>query len=261
MISPGHVLLTGASAGIGEALARAYAAQGLKLTLVARREDKLLQLAAQIKETHPGAEAEVIAADLSDPQRVDALVDEAEARSGPVDHLVNNAGMQVVDYGYAIDPDEGERLLKLNLLTPLRLIRRCLPGMRDRGTGSVVNISSVAAFASPAGMAWYSASKAGLAAASETLHGELRGSGVHVVTVYPGPVHTALGDLGTERLEETFGQKVQVWGQPEVLAELVLKAIKKKNNRVVYPSTYGPLRHTPGIVRWALDRFSPGVKS
>jgi short-subunit dehydrogenase len=254
MISPGHVLLTGASAGIGEALAHAFAREGLRLTLVARRKDRLEALASAV------GGAEVIEADLSDPSVVDGLVEEAEARSGAIDHLVNNAGSQIVSYGWDIDPDEGERMLRLNLLTPLRLIRRCVPGMRARGQGSLVNISSVAGFASPSGMAWYAASKSGLAAASETLVGELRGSGVHVLTVYPGPVRTELGAYGESRIQDDWRQKMQQWGEPDALADEVLHALKKRRHRLVYPKSYAPLRHTPGVVGWALQRLSPPLK-
>jgi short-subunit dehydrogenase len=254
MISPGHVLLTGASAGIGEALAHAYAREGLKLTLVARRRDRLEALASKVGGAH------VVEADLSDPGEVGRVVDEAEAALGPVEHLVNNAGMQIVDYGHDIDPEEGERMLRLNLLTPLRLIRRCLPGMRARGRGSLVNISSVAGFAPPSGMAWYAASKSGLAAASETLAGELRGSGVHVLTVYPGPVRTEMGAYGESRLKEGWRQRMQQWGEADELADEVLHALKKKRHRLVYPKGYAPLRHTPGVVGWALKRLSPPLK-
>lgn len=254
MIHPGHVLVTGASAGIGEAIARSFSKEGLVLTLVARRAEKLQALAEEL------GSAEVIACDLSDPKAAEAMVDEAEARSGPVDHLINNAGVQIVDYGWDMDPDEGERMVQLNYLTPLRLIRRCLPGMRERGQGSIVNVSSVAAFAPLAGMAWYGGSKAGLAMTSETLHGELRGSGVHVVTVYPGPVRTQLGAYGSSRIEETIGTRAQVWGEASELGDRVVSAVKKKKGRLVYPQAYAPLRHTPGVVGWALGRFSPALR-
>lgn len=255
MISPGHLLLTGASAGIGEALARTFAGQGLRLTLVARRKPLLEQLAAELGGAH------VIEADLSDPSVVDDVVADAEQAQGPIDHLINNAGQQIVDYGWAIDPDAGERMLRLNLFTPLRFSRRCLPGMRERGLGTIVNVSSVAAYAPPSGMAWYAASKAGLAVASETLIGELRGSGVHMVVVYPGPVRTEMGAYGTSRLQPSLGQKVQRWGEPQGLADAVLEAVKKKKHRVIYPATYGPLRHVPGVVGWALQRFSPALRA
>lgn len=254
-ISPGHVLITGASSGIGEATARAFAGQGLKLTLVARRRDRLEALADELGDAH------VLEADLSVPSRAAEVVAEAEKAHGPIDHLVNNAGRQIVDYGHEIDPDQGEAMMALNLLTPLRLIRACTPGMKARGQGSVVNISSVAAFAAPLGMAWYASSKAGLAAASETLHGELKTSGVHVVTVYPGPVRTDMGAYGQERVEGGWAMKLQQWGTPERLGELIVEAVKRRRARVVYPKSYGPVRHVPGPVRWALDRLSPSLRS
>lgn len=254
MISPGHVLITGASSGIGEALAHVFADEGFLLTLVARRRARLEALA----ELCGGAQ--VIEADLSDSAQVTSMIDRAEAQSGPIDHLVNNAGAQIVDYGWDIDPEQAERMMRLNLLTPLQLMRRCVPSMRNRGQGTVVNIASVAAFAPPGGMAWYAASKAGLATASETLAGELRGSGVHVLTVYPGPVRTDMGAYGESRLQEDWRQKMQQWGEPDVLASEVMRALKARRHRLVYPRSYAPLRHAPGITGWALQRLSPPLK-
>jgi short-subunit dehydrogenase len=108
-------------------------------------------------------------------------------------------------------------------------------------------------------MVYYNAAKAGLAAASESLRGELRGSGVHVVTVYPGPVETPMGRAGYAALEPTPGAKAAPSGTPEVLARLVRRAVERRKARVIYPWIYTIVRHLPGISRFALDRFSPKV--
>lgn len=253
-MKPGHALITGASSGIGEALARALAAGGHRVTLAARRKGRLEALAREIGAAH------VVEVDLTDPGEVPDLVASAEAAFGPIDLLVNNAGQQIVDYTWEIDPDAGEAMVRLNLLTPLRLIRTVLPSMRERGAGRIVNISSVAGYAAPLGMAWYAASKAGLATASETLAGELRGSGVHVLTVYPGPVRTEMGTYGEERIESDFTTRIQPWGTPEELADLILKSLRRRRLRLVYPSTYSAVRHFPGPARWVIDRFAPRLR-
>src|SRR5579872_2045382 len=180
-----HVAITGASSGIGEAIAREYARAGADLTLVARRRDLLDKLASET-----GARCHVVAKDLSDPATAADWLDEAEAKLGPIDVLVNNAGMEYLSHADELDVETGDRLLRLNLLSPLRITRALLPRLVARKKGTIVDVASVAALAAGPGFTWYGASKAGLAMASEALRAEVKPSGVHVLTVYPGPVHS-----------------------------------------------------------------------
>ena len=153
-----HVVITGASSGIGEALAREMARAGAHLTLVARRRDRLEQLAREC-----GTRAHVIERDLSDLEGAASWLSEAVAALGPIDILVNNAGVESIGPTVGIDPRDARRVLALNLEAPLLLSSAVLPGMQARG-GVIVNVASVAALAPPPQFAWYAASKGGLAA-------------------------------------------------------------------------------------------------
>jgi len=247
-----HVVITGASSGIGEALAREFSGAGASLTLVARRRDLLDQLAAGLS-----SKTRVVVADLADPERATEWLEEAEAALGPVDVLINNAGVQIVGPTIAGDPAEGERLLRLNVHTPLRLTRAVLPGMLSRKRGTIVDIASLAALAPTPGMLYYNASKAALAAASESLRGELRGSGVHVVTVYPGPVDTPMARTAYSKFVSTVALRLTPQGTTDVLARLVRKAVEKRRDRIIYPRSYTLARMFPGMSRWLVDRTVP----
>jgi short-subunit dehydrogenase len=247
-----HIVVTGASSGIGEALARELGRDAShKLTLIARRGERLERIASEIR-----AETHVIARDLAmDP---DGWIEEAEAAHGPIDVLVNNAGIHVVAKTADVDIREGEASIALNLTAPLRMIVRVLPSMIRRRRGHIVNVASMAAIAPTPNLTYYNASKAGLAAASEALRGELRGTGVSVTTVYPGIIpETDMARAGLARFESSFLLRLQPTGTAAELARLVGKAIAKKKARVIFPRTYALARLFPTIVRWFMDRFSP----
>jgi short-subunit dehydrogenase len=250
-----HVAITGASSGIGEALARelAGADPAHTLTLVARRADRLAALVAELG----AGRARPIAHDLGDPARATAWVAEAEVAFGPIDCLVNNAGMLVIGDSAATDPDACRRVVDLNLTSPMLLVRHLLPGMIARRRGLVVNVTSLAAIAPMPMQTYYGASKAGLAAFSESLRGELAGTGVHVLTVYPGPVTTAMGEAGYVG----FGGRDAVPPMPEAdpakLARAIHRAMDAQAPRLIYPRVYGLARVFPGLTRLGIDRFAP----
>ena len=118
----------------------------------------------------------------------------------------------------------------------------------------------MAALAPTPGMYYYNASKAGMAAASEALRGELRGTGVHVVTVYPGIIETDMGKAGLASYHDSKLLALQPRGTTEELARLVVKAVERKHERVIYPSTNALARHFPATTRWMMDRLTPGLK-
>ncbi len=250
-----HVLITGASSGIGEAIASLYLQRGDAVTLVARRKDRLDELAA----TAPGR-AHVIAADLAEPERAPGVIEEAEAALGPLDVLVNNAGVQVMGAAHAADWTAGERSLRVNVLSPLRLTTCALPGMVARGRGCVVDIASMAALAPTPGMFFYNASKGALAAASEGLRAELAPHGVHVVTVYPGPVTSEMETAARARFAASATAARVPTGTPEVLARLIADAVERRKPRVIYPRVYALSRLLPGPTRWLVDRFTPPLR-
>lgn len=246
----GHVVITGASAGIGAGIARELARAGASLTLVARRRELLERLAAEV-----GVPCHLVPRDLSEPST--DWLREAEAALGPVDVLVNNAGVELVARYDETDMARAERLLRLNLHVPLALTRAVLPGMLARGRGTIVDVASVAALAPMRGYVVYAASKAGLAAASEALRGELRGTGVHVVTVYPGPIHTDLGHAAVADLEPSPWVDRVPWGTTEGLARLVRRAIERRRARVIYPRVYALARWFPWLARALTDWTAP----
>lgn len=250
-----HVVVTGASSGIGEAIAREYLARGAKVTLVARRRAHLERIAAA------GADrARVVVADLADPETAWAWLDEAEAALGPIDVLINNAGVQIVKRAAETEWADAERLMRLDLMVPLRLTTLVLRRMIPRGAGTIVDIASMAALAPTPGMFFYNAAKAGLAAASEGLRAEVKPHGIHVVTVYPGPVTSELEAAGRAAFEEGATTRNVPTGTPEVLARLIADAVAKRRARVVYPRVYRVSRHFPNATRWALDRLTPPLK-
>lgn len=222
-----------------------------RLTLVARRRALLEELAAELPvPTH------VVSADLSEDD--DAWLERAQEAQGPVDVLVNNAGAQVVAPTAAVDVTRGEASVRLNLLTPLRLIAKVLPQMTARGSGHVVNVASMAALAPTPGMTYYNASKGGLAAASEALRGELRGSGVSVLTVYPGIIaETDMATAALSAYESNAALRWQPTASAEELAREVRVSMERRRARLVFPRVYGITRWFPTIVRWFMDRFTP----
>lgn len=256
MSSSPHVIVTGASAGIGAGIARAFARGGARLTLVARRGAPMQSL---LRET--GAQGRVVEADLADPESAAAWLDDARAAFGEPDVLVNNAGAQVVGPTAIADVNDGERVLRLNVMTPLRLIRAVLPAMLARRSGTIVNIASMAALAPTLGMTYYNAAKGGIAAASEALRGELRDTGVNVVTVYPGIIPTDMGNKGLAAYEPTWMLRFQPQGNVDELARLVYRAVERNDGRVIYPGGFNALaRWMPPLTRWMVDRFTPPLR-
>jgi uncharacterized protein len=182
-------LVTGASSGIGAEIASQLASRGYSLVLVARREERLRSLATELASDH-GVQAEVIACDLGDPAERDRLEEELRSRGRAVEILVNNAG-----FGHQADFARSPRermveMVRLNVEAVVDLTSRFLGPMVERGRGSVINIASLAAFQPLPGSSVYGASKAFVLSFSEAVRTELRGSGVTVTAVCPGPVRT-----------------------------------------------------------------------
>ena len=187
-------LVTGASSGIGAAIARELASRGYSVTLVARREERLQSLAIELASEH-GVTAEAIGCDLADSAERDRLVDELNAGGRAIDVLVNNAG-----FGLQADFTTSSRermvgMVAINVEAVVDLTSRFLTGMVERGRGAVINIASTAAFQPLPGSAVYAASKSFVLSFSEAVNEELRGSGVGVTAVCPGPVRTEFTEV------------------------------------------------------------------
>ncbi|MBB34760.1 MAG: dehydrogenase [Hirschia sp.] len=197
--SPRLALITGASAGIGTSIARLYASKGFNLALVARREDRITKLAAELSAQF-GMSAYAFACDLSVPDAPGEIMDMVENACGPVDILVNNAGYGIAKRYHETDWTDQAAFLQLMLTTPCEMTHRVLPGMRARGFGRIVNIASIAGLAPPAsGHTLYAAVKAGLVRFSQSLNAENDGSGVHVTAVCPGMTYSEFHDVNGQR--------------------------------------------------------------
>ncbi len=250
-----HVVVTGASSGIGESVARAWLGLGARVTLVARRRALLDEIAKSAPDT-----TRVVTADLGDPSCAEAMLAECRSGFGAIDVLVNNAGVQIVEAAEATSWERAEALLRLDLHTPLRLIQLVLPEMLERRSGTIVNVASMAAIGPTPGMMFYNAAKGGLAAASEALRAEVAPHNVRVVTVYPGPVKSAMEAAGRAAYEDSAAVRHTPTGDPDVLARMVVRAVARRRARIVYPRIYGLARHFPNVTRWFLDAFTPSVR-
>lgn len=193
-------LVTGASGGIGEDLARLIAAGGRNVVLLARSADKLQALAGTLSSAH-GIEATVVAADLSEPGAADLVARTLAARGITVDVLVNNAGFGTSGPFASEDPGEQLGMLQVNIVALTALTRLFLPGMIERGRGRILNVASTAAFQPGPFMAVYYASKAYVLSLSEAIAEETAASGVTVTCLCPGPTQTGFQDRA--RMQET----------------------------------------------------------
>jgi short-subunit dehydrogenase len=184
-----YALITGASAGIGEAFARLLAAEGRPLILVARTESELNRVAGVLATQHD-VPITVVALDLGRPDAVGFLARELERRGLQPDVIINNAGFGLFGAAHELSAEEQVAMVDINVRALTDLTLRFLPGMVARGRGGVLNVSSIAGFAPGPYMAVYHASKAFALSFSEALSAELAGTGVTVSAFCPGPVLT-----------------------------------------------------------------------
>ncbi len=215
-------LLTGASAGIGAALARRLAARGSDLVLVARREDRLRDLAAGLRTAH-GVRVEVVPTDLTLPRPGARLAAELAARDVRVTSLVNNAGFGLDGPFAAEDPARLHQLVALNVGAVVDVTRRFLPDLVAAGTGALVTVTSMAAYQSSPGMAAYAASKAFALSLTEALWWELRGTGVRTLAFAPNLTRTEFFDaIGTAAYRGRFQT-------PDDVAAALLRALDRRD--------------------------------
>jgi short-subunit dehydrogenase len=222
-----RIVLTGASGGIGQALAAELATRGARLGLVGRDLDKLRSLAQQL--TASGAELECIGADLTQAEGCAVVLRQMQARFGGVDILINNAGITDFTEFSAADPARIEQLFRTNVLAPMQLSRALLPDMLAQGRGQIVNVGSIFGSIAFACFASYSASKFALRGFSEALRRELDGSGVGVTYVAPRAVRTALNTAAVYRMAERVKMAMDT---PEQVAGQIVRAIEQDRKDV-----------------------------
>ncbi len=223
MAAPG-VLVTGASSGIGEAIARRVAREKRNLILVARRLDRLEALAKELSAAH-GIQAVAVPSDLVQPGAPAALVDEVARRGFEVDWLVNNAGFGTFGKFHELPVERELEEIRLNVTALVALTGLCVPAMVRRGRGAVINVSSVAGFAPMALNATYSATKAFVTAFSEALAVDLDGTGVRVLCVCPGFTRT---EFQEKAHVDTSTVPSVAWMSADDVADQAIAAVGKQ---------------------------------
>lgn len=242
-------LVTGASSGIGRAFATRLAVDGTALVLVARRGDRLDELATEIVDAG-GPEPEVLVADLTDGGERATVEARLADSSRPVDLLVNNAGFGTRGFFAELSAETEETLVRLNVLAPVRLTRAALPGMLERRRGGIVNVSSMAGLQPLPGWATYAATKAFLTNFSQALHEEVRSRGVSVLALMPGLTRTDFYDRASMPGSMIPGP---FWMDADDVVRSGLRALER--NRA---------GHVPGLRNRGialLSRVSPGAVS
>ncbi|HWH28570.1 MAG TPA: SDR family NAD(P)-dependent oxidoreductase [Mycobacteriales bacterium] len=258
-LSRAHVLVTGASRGIGECLAREAAGRGALVTLVARSPGPLAELA---RETGGFA----LTADLADRTQLDGLVARAEQQAArPVDVLVNNAGLDGAASLLDVPADDVADVVAVNLHAPIELTRQVLPGMVQRGRGHVVNVSSGFSTVNAPGLATYCATKAGLSHFTGSLALELRGTGVDTTLVEPGPVRTDLyaelhRSLPIDALRRLMRLQLTAEVDPDDVARATLDKVESDGGHVVRPRRMAPAMALTWLPRTATGLVLTGVR-
>lgn len=246
-------IVTGASAGIGEATARAMAAAGMRVALCARRKDRLERLAADLRAA--GAEVAVQVLDVTDAAAVRDMVGAIAARWGRLDVLLNNAGRGIAATLEDTSPQEFRDLIELNVMAVLTATQVALPLMRRQGSGHIINVSSIVGRRGMPYRAAYAATKFALGGLSEALRVELRGTGIAVSLVYPIQTATEFHHVQTQKVPWHPVGPVQ---SADRVARAILRCIRRPRPEV-YP--YWPSRLlavlsviAPGLVDRGMSR-------
>ena len=223
-------LVTGASGGIGAHIARRLAREGANVALVARREEQLEAVAAEVRSL--GTRAEPVPADLTRREAIDSVVERAEAALGPIDLLVNNAGVETTAAFTRITAEELVRVVELNLTAPLLLTHRVVPAMLERRRGHVVFIASLAGKFGPAYQEPYAATKGALVHLTQSLRAEFVDAPVGFSVVCPGFV---AGDGMYQRMVDEGIRSNRLMGETttERVAERVVEAIRRDIPEVI----------------------------
>jgi 3-oxoacyl-[acyl-carrier protein] reductase len=218
-LSGKSALVTGASGGIGGAIARALHAQGATVVLHGTRAEKLEALAGEL-----GSRAHVVAADLADPAAPERLAKDAEAAAGGIDILVNNAGITRDTLVLRMKDEDWQQVIDVNLSAAFRLSRAALRGMMRKRWGRIVNITSVVGVTGNAGQANYAAAKAGMIGMTKAIAAELASRGVTANCVAPGFIETAMTGKLDEAQRDAAAKAIPMgrFGAPEDVAAAVV---------------------------------------
>jgi short-subunit dehydrogenase len=248
------VVVTGASSGIGASAAEAFARKGARVVCVARREDKLAETVRRCEGL--GVRAMWLSADVADPATPERLLKETEAAYGPIDVLVNNAGLGMALPAQTATMDDVRRVFEVNFFGPVALTLALLPGMLDRHRGSIINVTSVSGYVPNPGESPYGATKAALSRWAHGLAVELAGTGVHVGVVSPGPIDTEMAPGADEYKGKLY--------PPSVVADAIVAGVEKERVHQTAPRKFGAASAMYPIMggpfRWGIRKFTGGAE-
>ncbi|HEY6930836.1 MAG TPA: SDR family NAD(P)-dependent oxidoreductase [Thermoanaerobaculia bacterium] len=210
------VLVTGSGRGIGRSIALRFAEEGARVALLSRSIDQLTETARAVAEL--GAACAAIPADVRNPDAVAAAVDRSEQELGPIDILINNAGMFLYKPFLKLTPESWDTVIATNLTGAANVCRAVLPGMVERGRGRIVNVSSIHGMRGDANLAAHSAAKFGLIGLTQSLAREFRGQNIAVNAVSPGTVENKIDERGAADRQSPLAEKL--W--PRDVAKAVL---------------------------------------
>lgn len=254
------VLITGASSGFGEEAARLFAKEGCKVVLTARRLEKLQQLAAEIQ--NEGGEAIAIPVDVNQRAEIEVMVQTALDLYERIDILFNNAGFGAVDWFEELDSERQiETLIRVNLIGTMLVTQAVLPDMLDRGSGHIINMSSVAGLIAAPMITTYSASKYGVRAFTDSLRREVSPHGIRVSGIYPGPAATEFGShLTRNRTHEKINRFIDLRMTSAYVARRVVEVAKYPRRSLVIPWWFSIITafdtFFPIVVDWILYFFA-----
>jgi short-subunit dehydrogenase len=252
-----RIIVTGASSGIGWALAELLAGEKSRLVLASRNQEKLEELARKIKEQ--GGEAHVVSTDVTEAAARAPLIETALARLGGIDILINNAGVGAKGFFADAQEERLRRIFEVNFFAATELTRLAIPHLRQGNTPMVVNVSSILGRRAIPSCTEYCASKFALAGWSEGLRAELVHQGIHVLLVCPGRIVTNFNENMIEN-KVGFGWQNHRAMSAERCAQLIVRAIRRRKNELIITGHGKVLvwtnRIAPRLVDYVLGRFS-----
>ncbi len=248
-------VITGASSGIGAATARNLALHGLRVILIARRQERLAQLAQEIRNL--GGQAEILPADLSLESERQRVYSQVEAEYGHVDVLINNAGLGWYGYGTEMPWNIASEILQVNVAAVVHFTLLCLNKMRSLGSGHIINIGSISGSLPSQGVALYGATKSFLDNFTTALYRELTGTRLHVSVVRAGPVLTEFCDTAANLEGGLHVPTERVGVSAEAVANRVWRLLEHPRRVVYVPSWLGITPYIESTFGWLIDRLGP----